>query len=369
MLHTEQPFYIKYTLVLLGLIMTVFVLHILSDILIPFAIAALFAMLLNPLNNKFERRLPRILAILLTLLIAIAVIAGVFYLLSTQIARFSNMLPMLKQKFAVMLDEFQHWLQWHFGVSIRRQVQMMDEWLNGSEALVGRTVYTILGTIGVMVLIPFYVFLLLFYKPLILNFFYEVFKEKNALKVADILTETKSAVQSYLVGLMIETVIVAILNTIALLILDVPYAILLGIICGLVNLLPYIGGIIAILLPVTIVTIMKDGYTTQLAIILVHLVIQFIDNNILVPRIVSKKVKINALITILIVLMGGAIWGISGMFLAIPFVAVFKIIFDRIDGLKPWGKLLGDEVPTEHLGIPWQKRLARIMRRKEKTSV
>jgi AI-2 transport protein TqsA len=97
-----------------------------------------------------------------------------------------------------------------------------------------------------------------------------------------------------------------------------------------------------------------------------YLIIQFIDNNILVPRIVSSKVQINALISIVVVLMGGGLWGISGMFLSIPFIAVLKIIFDRIDGLKPWGHLLGDKVPETHSGVEWQKKWNRIFRRLEK---
>ena len=86
------------------------------------------------------------------------------------------------------------------------------------------------------------------------------------------------------------------------------------------------------------------------------MVIQFIDNNILVPRIVSSKVKINALVSLVIVLLGGAVWGLAGMFLSIPFIAVLKIIFDRVDELKPWGKILGDEIPVYHKGHLWKRR-------------
>ena len=97
-----------------------------------------------------------------------------------------------------------------------------------------------------------------------------------------------------------------------------------------------------------------------------YAVIQFIDNNILVPRIVSKKVQINALMSIIVVLLGGLLWGIPGMFLSIPFIGVLKIIFDRIEDMKPWGRLLGDEIPTEHTGLVWQKRWDRIFRRMQK---
>jgi predicted PurR-regulated permease PerM len=140
----------------------------------------------------------------------------------------------------------------------------------------------------------------------------------------------------------------------------------IGVIGGILNLLPYIGGLIAIVLPVLMVTAVSDGFSTQLAIIGAYLFIQFIDNNILVPRMVSKKVQINALISIIAVLLGGALWGVAGMFLSIPIIGVLKIIFDRVEDLKPWGRLLGDEVPSEHIGVVWQKRWNRIFRQMQK---
>ena len=110
--------------------------------------------------------------------------------------------------------------------------------------------------------------------------------------------------------------------------------------------IPYVGGLIAIALPVLISMVTKDplNYTTPLVIIAAYIVIQFIDNNIIVPRVVSSKVEVNAFVSIVIVLLGGALWGISGMFLSIPFVAILKIIFDRVNELKPWGMLLGTKM-------------------------
>jgi predicted PurR-regulated permease PerM len=151
-------------------------------------------------------------------------------------------------------------------------------------------------------------------------------------------------------------IIVSTLNSAALMILGVKYAILLGFVGGILNMLPYIGGIIAISLPVIIATVTKDGYTTQLGIIAAYLIIQFIDNNIIFPRVVSIKVQINALVSIVAILLGNALWGVSGMFLSIPFIAVLKIIFDRIDELKPWGKLFGDSIPVSHMGQVWGRR-------------
>ena len=290
------------------------------------------------------------------MLIALIVVCGIFYFLSSQIVGFGDNLPVIKSKFASILQELQQWVQAKFGIGIKKQIQLINEAVNNSKAILGQTVGTAIGTLAVVFLLPVYIFLFLFYKTLILNFLFEVFSEENTKQVGDILNQTKTAIQSYMVGLLLEALIVAILNSIALMILGVEYAILIGVIGAILNMIPYIGGIVAIAMPVLMATITKDGYSTQLGVIIAYAIIQFIDNNILVPRIVSSKVQINALFSILIVLFGGALWGVPGMFLSIPAVAILKIIFDRIDDLKPWGKLLGDEVPTRHKGQIWQRR-------------
>lgn len=346
----EFPFYIKAPVIMLGLVIAVFILSVLRDILVPLAFATLIAILLNPLSVRLERKLPKILSIIISMIIALLVVAGIAYFLSSQIAHFFDNVDAMKQKFTELLYTTQAWLEKTFGIGTKRQVQMIKEAANNSKAVIGQTLSGALGVLSVVFLIPVYTFLIMLYKTLILNFFYEVFSAENQQKVGEILSETKAAIQSYIVGLLIETGIVAVMNSCALLILGVPNAILIGVIGAILNLLPYIGGIIAIALPVLMATVSFDGYTTQLLIIAAYAIIQFIDNNLLVPKIVSSKVQINALVSIVIVLMGAAVWGVPGMFLSIPFIAVLKIIFDRIDELKPWGKLLGDNIPTEHLG-------------------
>ncbi|PTR00884.1 putative PurR-regulated permease PerM [Mucilaginibacter yixingensis] len=353
----EYPFYLKATVILFGLVLLTYIMSALTDILVPLAFAGFIAILLNPLCNRLVRlKVPRVLAILISILLALVLVVALFYFLSTQIAQFSQSFPALKQKFEALSHDVSQWIYTKFGVETEKQVGFVKKVLDNSQAMLGHTVGTVLSTLGVVFLLPVYTFMLLFYKTLILNFFFEVFKEDNTRRVAEILQETKNAIQSYIVGLLVEMVIVAVLNSTALMILGVKYAILLGVIGAILNMLPYIGGIIAIALPILMATVTKDGYSTQLGIIAAYLIIQFIDNNIVFPRVVSVKVQINALVSIVIVLLGNALWGISGMFLSVPFVAVLKIIFDRIDDLQPWGKLLGDTVPTRHMGQLWGKR-------------
>jgi len=129
------------------------------------------------------------------------------------------------------------------------------------------------------------------------------------------------------------------------LLLGIEYAVLLAVIGALLNMIPYIGAIIAAVLPMIMAIVTKPNPWSAFLVLEVYIFIQFIDNNILVPRIVASKVKINALVSIIAVLAYGALWGIPGMFLSIPLTAIFKLIFDRIDSLKSWGYLLGDTLP------------------------
>ncbi|MEO5995411.1 MAG: AI-2E family transporter [Chitinophagaceae bacterium] len=352
----QYPFFIKATVCLFGVTLFVYCLFNLRDELVPLAFAGIFAILLNPLFVRLQRyKIPRVIAIIITLLIAFIFVTGVLYFLSSQIARFGEVIPELKKKVISMLTSGQNWLHEKYGIANQKPMDMLKDGIQKSQGLLGSTVTTALGTVAVTLLLPVYVFLFLFYKPLILNFLFEVFAEENSKQVADILNQTKSSIQSYMIGLLLEALIVAVLNSTALLLIGVKYAILFGVLGAILNMLPYIGGVIAIILPVLMSLATQDDYSKPLIIIAAYILIQFIDNNILVPRIVSSKVKINALISIVAVLLGNALWGVPGMFLSIPFVAILKIIFDRIDDLKPWGKLLGDEVPTRHKGEIWNK--------------
>jgi predicted PurR-regulated permease PerM len=346
-----SPFYFKSTIIILGLVLVSYALFTLADILAPIAFSFVIAILLNPLVNKLEQKgVMRVIAIAISLFIGLVIIFGLIYFISSQVMNFGENLPELKVKFAEHSKQFQNWIAGNLKIPVDKQNKMLDDAANNSQSYLGKTLGSVLGMLGFFVLIPIYTFLLLFYKKLLINFLHEVFVNANTSQVSEVLNETKSAIQSYMVGLLLEALVVAIMNSTALLICGVQYAILLGVLGALLNMLPYIGGLVAITLPVLIAMVTKEGFTTPIAVVASYIFIQFIDNNFLVPFLVSSKVKINAFFSIVIVLLGGALWGISGMFLSIPFLAILKIIFDRLPEMKPWGKLLGDEVPTRHRG-------------------
>jgi predicted PurR-regulated permease PerM len=205
------------------------------------------------------------------------------------------------------------------------------------------------GVFAAVVLVPVYIFMILYYQPHLIEFVHRVFGAGNDNKVSEILSETKGIIKGYLVGLFLEFIIVAILNSAGLLILGIQYAVLLGVVAAILNAIPFIGGIIGIFLFVVIALVSKSPIYVVYVVALYSL-IQFIDNHYIIPKIIGSKVKLNALVCLIAVVMGGVLWGVPGMFLSIPLTAIIKVIFDRIDSLKSWGFLLGDTGP-DHPGL------------------
>jgi predicted PurR-regulated permease PerM len=169
--------------------------------------------------------------------------------------------------------------------------------------------------------------------------------DKKRYILEDILIHVKSSVQRYLVGIIIEMIIVSTLTSIGFMIIGVQYAVLLGIITGLLNLIPYVGILSAGLLSIFATLGGESDLNIVLGVIVVNVIVQLIDNNLVVPLIVSSNVRINAMASIIGIIIGGSLLGIAGMFLAIPLIAILKVVFDRVDSLKPIGLLLGDVMP------------------------
>jgi predicted PurR-regulated permease PerM len=346
----KYPFYIRATVILFGLVLVSFALANLRGILIPFSFAVFLAILLNPLMERLLRwRLPKVAAIAVSLIVAILLIGGIWYFLANQIMQFTDQLPLLEKKGSELFARTQNYLTQHWNIPVAKTNEYLAEAKAGIKPLLGQLLGSMAGTMGTVFLLPIYTFLLLYYKNLILNFLYEIFAEQNAEEVSAVLRQVRGAIQSYMYGLLIEAAIVATLNTIALLILGVQYAVLMGVLGALLNVLPFFGGILAAALPMMVATITKEGYETQIGIAISYIIIQFTDNHFLIPYIVSAKVRINALLSVVAVLLGAAVWGLAGMFLSIPFIGVLKIIFDRIPEMRPWGRLLGDKAEARRV--------------------
>ncbi|NDP22322.1 MAG: AI-2E family transporter [Paludibacter sp.] len=347
----KLPIFAKISLFCVGLYAFVAMLYIAQDIILPLLFSIIIATVLHPVVNLFVRiKINRVLAIALTLLLTIIVIGafGVFFF--SQASKFSESWPVIVDKFTQIFNQTIYWAHGYFDISSHKInewiVQTRGDLLNSGQAAIGATIISVGNLLVVLFLIPVYVFFILLYQPLLIDVIRKLFINGNQTQVAEIVTQTKSVVQRYLIGLLIEAALVAVLNAIGLLILGIQYAILLGIIGALLNVIPYLGGLIAVALLMIIALVTKESPMFALYVLGIHLFIQLIDNNYIVPKIVASKVKINALASIFVVLAGGALWGIPGMFLSIPLIAILKVLFDHIDSLKPWGLLLGDTMPA-----------------------
>jgi predicted PurR-regulated permease PerM len=359
----KLPLYIKPVFLILGLIGLVVILYIAQGILIPLVFAILISILLHPVVNFFVRlKINRVIAIIITLSLTFLIIGAFGALLFSQASRFSESWPQLVDKFTQMLNDTISWASGHFNIKPYKIHQWITktqgEVINGSGAAIGQTLISLGSGIVVLFLIPVYVFMILFYHPLLIDFVRKSFAENNQTQVREIVTLTKTVIQRYLIGLVIEAILVAILNTSALLILGIQYAILLGIIGAMLNVIPYVGGIVAVAMPMMVALVTKSSGWYALYVLGAYYFIQLIDNNYIVPMIVASKVKINALFSILAVIAGNALWGIPGMFLSIPILAIIKLIFDHVEPLKNWGFLLGDTMPPLIIIKPiFKKRL------------
>lgn len=355
---TQFPFYARLAFVLISLIAIFFVLSLARGIVVPVLMALLFSILLRPVANFLHTKLrfPNVLASLFSVVMMIIVVASILFFISWEISDFTKDWDTIQKNLSIHGNNIQTYVREKFNVTETEQKEYLNNAtqnsLESGKKIVGTTLMSFTDTIMSSTLVPVYTFLFLLYRTHFLKFLHKLVSDKNRATLQAILCQVKVAVQSYLMGLITQMVTVSTLTAIGLTIVGVDYAILLGVITGLLNLIPYIGILVACLISIFATLTGSPDLSLILGVIIVTIVVQLIDNNILVPIVVSSKVEINAFVSIVGIIIGGNLGGIAGMFLAIPLIAILKVIFDRIPSLEPWGYLMGDDLPKT---FEWQK--------------
>ena len=341
------PFYKRLAYNLLSLSILGIALYIAQGILIPLLFAILLSVLLLPAVGFFRRKkFNRVFSILVPMFLALIIIFAIVYFLSRQVSNFLDDFDKIQDRLDSLYYSLQHWVKREFGVTITKQNQVIRDTgqkLNAAD-IVSSTFVSLTGLLSYLVFLPIYTFLILYYKDLIKQFLISVFHNRHEANVREILFESRGISQMYIVGLATDMGIVFGMYATGFLVLGIKYALFLALVAAIFNLLPYIGMIIANLFCMLITLVSSENISDVFWVAVIILVGHLIDNNFLLPRIVGSKVKINALVTLLGVLVGGAICGVPGMFLSVPALAVLKVIFDRVDALKPYGLMLGGEV-------------------------
>ncbi len=366
---TNLPFYIKLACVLFSLFAIGYLVIIAKEILSPLIFSCLFSILLLPIASFLERkiRLPRSAASMTAVILLLCMISLLIYVIASQIAELAKDWPQFQAQISRSMWEFRGWVQDTFHVTRGKQLRVVNsatsKVMSADPAVVGATVLSLSSILLFLVFTFIYTFFFLLYRRLIMKFLESVFLDENKITVHEIVEQVQHIIRKYIIGLLIEMGIVAAGVSITFSLMGVEYAILLGLLTGLFNIIPYIG-IFTALIVSAVVTLGTSPDSAKVIWVMVTLVItHLVDSNVLLPLVVGSKVRINALITVLGVVIGEMIWGIPGMFLSIPCIAVLKIIFDRVESLKPWGIILGDEEKKQN------KLATRMMVKKKKVVI
>lgn len=354
----QFPFYAKLAFVLLSLISIFTILYLGQNIIVPILMSLLFAILLRPIAHflKSKWRFPHVLAVTCTVVLFVLMVTAILFFISWQIGDIANDWGAIQTNLSIHFDTIQKFISSNFNLNNVEQKVLIDNAsknvLESGKNIIGTSLVSVSDVILNMTLIPIYIFLFLLYRTLFITFLSKLFQPEYHEKLQDILFHIKVSVQSYIVGLLIEMVIVSSLTTVGFMIIGVKYAVVLGLITGLLNLIPYIGILFAGILSVIATLTASPDLTLIIGVLIIVIVVQLIDNNLIVPMIVGSKVQINAFVSIVGIIVGGVIAGFSGMFLAIPIIAIMKVIFDRIESLEPWGYIMSDDLPKSYT---WDK--------------
>lgn len=348
---TERfPFWMRGTITLFGLALLFVTLSYGKFILMPLFFAAFLSMLLNPVVARLEHwRLGRALSIIATILLVLIFLAGVISLISAQFVQFAERVPEVTERLKNVTSEGIRFLEETVGLSAEQRTNYLEQGLGNLIDKSGSYVSSVLGattsTFTLMTLLPIFIFFMLYYKEMYQTFFRKLFERQDGnSRVDEVLDNVQDVTQNYLVGMLTVIGILAVLNTTGLLIIGLEHALFFGVFASLMAVIPYIGIIIGALPPLLFAFLLGDNLVQPMLVIAVFGTVQFLEGNFITPRIVGSKVSINPFMAMLALIVGGEIWGISGMILFVPLIGILRVIFEEIDELKPYGYLLGSRI-------------------------
>ncbi|MFW6020286.1 MAG: AI-2E family transporter [Bacteroidales bacterium] len=356
---------------LLTIILFLFAIIQVRDFLYPLAFGFLLAYLVYPIANWFEKKgVPRIIANLITIIGVLAVLASLILIAYRQITPFTGDLPQLAEKgianFSQMLGNASEYFGFNPETSqayIKRQASnIMESGSQYLQALFGATTNTIVA-IGLM---PVYIFMFLYYRTKFMYFLMKLFGKNNRQEVVGILREISTVMVRYMAGVITVVFVLCIINSLGIYIVGLKYAIPLGVTAAIFNFIPYFGTLLGGLVPFTFALLVEGDIVLTFRVVILFVIIQFLENNILTPNIVGGNVKINPFFIITGLVAASMVWGIPGMLLITPFLAILRIVFSHIDYMKPYAFLLGEEGTSQHtldlnsIKSFWNKHIKRI---------
>jgi len=348
----EYPLWLKFTGILVGLTFLGVLLSYGKFILMPLAFSALFAMLLTPLCRRLERwKLGRVGAIVVSMVVVTVVLSGILSLFSWQFVQFAEDLPRVTERLKEIISVILQFVDSVLGIAPEQQTdflrQGLDNLIDRSGQYVTGLVDAATGLFTFVGLMPIFVFLLMYYREMYETFLKHVVDRKDHSQVDSLVAKIQEVVQNYLVGLILVILILAVLNSIGLLIVGIDHAIFFGVFASFMAVIPYVGIIIGGLPPLLYALFLTDSLLYPLGVLIVFAVVQFLEGNFITPRVIGSKVSINPLMAIIALIVGGQVWGVSGMILFVPLLGVLRVVFEEMPSMRAVGYLLGNKIEYE----------------------
>lgn len=361
--YTTQSF-IKYLQII---VLTAVILYFGRSVLVPVSYGLLIALVLYPVCKGLENyRWPRSLAIAAGLTIVILLFCILLSLLFMQISMLRTDVPHLVEKLKPSLVSLQQWIETNAGVSITAQndwwKHVMDNAGNNTGSIVQSTISATAGGLVALFLIPVYAALFLYNRETFVEFLTKLTGNKFNITLHAVLNETIVTYFNFVKGVAMVYLIVGILNSIGLMALGIPHAMLFGMLTAVMTIIPYVGIVVSALLPITVAWITKDSIWYPIGVIAIFTFVQYLEANLIFPRVVATRIKVSTWATLIAIFAGGLLWGVSGMILFIPFLGILKIVSDHIPEWEALNILLGrkktKERPNSNLTVVPPKEIA-----------
>jgi predicted PurR-regulated permease PerM len=327
-----------------------------KEFLVPVTIAGMLSMLLLPLQRRLQRKgIGKGFAIFLCIFSLLLLIAGIFTLIFWQVTELASDLDKIEKHVTELLDKGKNFISNSLGISAKQQGKIVEEQQKSASSGGMSVLSTIAGSISSIlvnfILVVVYIFLFMYFRVHLRNFILKLVPDTAIENTRNILSESSKVIQKYLGGLGMMIVCLWIMYGIGYSIIGVENALFFAVLCGLLEIVPFVGNLTGTSLTVLMVVAQGGNGSMIAAVLCTYAVIQGIQSYLLEPLIVGAEVDINPLFTIIIIVVAEMVWGVPGMILAIPLLGIVKIICDRVEGLKPYGFLIGKEKEDEGGGI------------------
>lgn len=353
---------VRATFALLFLTLFFYGIIIAKSFLSTLVLGIIFSYLVLPLVSFLENRakFPRALANLVSIILLVGILTLAMFILYRNVGILTKDMPVLLEKAYRNIDQMGAFIESTFGYSVESQNLLIYDAIknifNVSSNFTRSVFKGTTSTIFTLGLMPVFMFYMLHYREKFYKFIIMAVPSEREEDARNIIRRVAFVTPRYVGGIFTVVFILCILNSFGLWVIGVKYAILFGIISALFNLIPYFGTWIGASIPFMFALLTGDTPGLALGVLLLFVIIQFIENNILTPNITGSYVSLNPLFTILLIIIGGSVWGIIGMFVVIPIGAVLKIILEQSKSLKPYAFLIGADTENRKR-VVWRQKL------------